>query len=137
MHRDIHLQVDYPQPPESVWRVISESALVARWLMDNDLQLVVGRDFQFRTAPQPGWNGIVDCTLVEAAAPRRLAYTWRGSWGESLVRFALTPNDDGGTRLTLDHTGFTGLRGVMLSLILGAGWKKKLTGPVATIVAQL
>jgi len=126
MKRDIRLEAFYPHPPEKVWKAIADPELLARWLMDNDFKPEVGHEFQFRTAPQPGWNGIVDCRVVEADPPCRLAYTWAGSWGESLVTWTLTALAGGGTRVALEHSGFTGLRGVMLSFILGSGWKKKL-----------
>lgn len=136
MQRDVHLEFVYPHPPEKVWRAIADPKVLGSWLMDNDLQPVVGHTFQFRSKPQPGWNGIVDCKVVEADPPRTLAYTWAGSWGESLVRWTLTP-EGGGTRLTLVHSGFQGIRGVLLSFMMGAGWKKKLRTIVGEVIGRL
>jgi uncharacterized protein YndB with AHSA1/START domain len=67
----------------------------------------------------PGWNGIVDCEVLEVRAPCLLRYTWRGGEDDDLttVTNQLEPRD-GGTRLTWDHTGFTGLGGFVVSRIL-------------------
>jgi uncharacterized protein YndB with AHSA1/START domain len=136
MHRDVKLEMTYPHPPEKVWRAIADPEILGRWLMPNDLKPVAGHEFQFRTKPQPGWNGIVDCRVTEADPPHRLAYTWQGSWGESLVVFTLTPVP-GGTRLRLEHRNFGGMRGIFLSFILGAGWKKKLQQVLPDLIAGL
>lgn len=136
MHRDVKLEMTYAHPPEKVWRAIADPQILGSWLMPNDLKPEVGHQFQFRTKPQPGWNGIVDCRVTEADPPRRLAYTWQGSWGESLVVFTLTPVS-GGTRLQLEHRGFGGMRGIFLSFILGAGWKKKLHQVLPGLIAGL
>jgi len=136
MRRDVNLEAVYPHPPEKVWRAIADPKILGSWLMDNDIAPVVGHTFQFRAKPQPGWDGIVDCKVVEADPPKRLAYTWSGSWGETLVSWTLTPVTDG-TRLTLSHTGFEGLRGVLLSFMMGAGWKKKMNKLIGGIVARL
>ena len=133
---DIVLDAVYPHPPEKVWRAIADPKVLGSWLMDNDIQPIVGHTFQFRSKPQPGWNGIVDCKVVEADPPRTLAYTWTGSWGESLVRWTLTP-EAGGTRLALVHSGFQGIRGVLLSFMMGAGWKKKLRTIVGDVIGRL
>ena len=136
MKRDIHLEAFYPFPPEKVWRAISDPKVVRAWLMDNDLLPIVGHEFQFTTQPQPGWNGIIACTVTEADPPRVLAYTWFGSWGESLVRWTLEPANEG-TRLTLTHSGFAGLRGILLSFMVGAGWKKRLHEVVGNVLARM
>src|SRR6201999_3266629 len=102
MKRDVRLEMTYPHPAEIVWRAISDKTLVGRWLMETDLEPVVGREFQFRTTPQPGWNGIVEARVLEAEPPRRLVYTWSGSWGESQVAWTLEAVA-GGTKVTLEH----------------------------------
>jgi uncharacterized protein YndB with AHSA1/START domain len=136
MNRDVKIETVYPHPPEKVWRAIADPEILGRWLMKNDMKPVVGHQFQFRAKPQRGWNGIVDCRVVEADPPRRLAYTWSGSWGESLVVFTLTPVAEG-TRLRLEHRGFGGVRGVLLSFVLGAGWKKKIKEVLPGLIARL
>src|ERR1700721_3520657 len=54
----------FPHPPEKLWRALTESPLLAQWMMGNDFEPVPGRNFQFRTDPKPNWNGIVDCEVL-------------------------------------------------------------------------
>jgi hypothetical protein len=42
-----------------------------------------------------------------------------------------------GTRFTLLHTGFKGMKGVMTSFILGSGWKGMVRKGIPNLVAQL
>lgn len=125
MKRDLRFQVFYPHPPEKVWKALTDSKLIAKWLMENDFQPIVGHKFQFKTAPQPGFDGIVKCEVLEVDEPHRLSYSWKGGGMDTTVTFTLEPVGEG-TRLTLEHTGFTGLKGMMVSFILGSGWKKKI-----------
>ncbi|MFL5807765.1 MAG: SRPBCC family protein [Roseiflexaceae bacterium] len=80
----------------------------------------VGHRFQFRTAPVPGFDGVVSCEVLEVDEPRRLSYTWQGGWlrRPTVVTWTLEPVAEG-TRVLLDHNGFEGLGGFALSAILG------------------
>jgi uncharacterized protein YndB with AHSA1/START domain len=95
--------------------------------MENNFEPRVGAKFQFHTKPGPGFNGIVDCEVLEVDAPRRLSYSWRGGWSSkpTIVTFTLVP-EEGGTRLLLQHTGFEGSRAIALSYLLGSGWGRLL-----------
>jgi len=44
----VEWQLGYPM--HKVWRAITDSALIARWMMDNDFEPVVGHHFHFRSA---------------------------------------------------------------------------------------
>ena len=136
MKRDVTIEVTYPHPPEKVWRAISTKELVAKWLMPNDLEPVVGREFQFCVGPQRGWSGNVYCRILEADPPRRLSYTWGNEHLDTVVTFTLTPVD-GGTKLTLEHTGFTGIKNILIGFLLGSGWKKTLKTKMRELLAQL
>jgi uncharacterized protein YndB with AHSA1/START domain len=125
MKRDIRFDTVYPHSPERVWRALTDSAAMADWLMPNDFQPRLGHKFQFRTKPAPGFDGIVNCEVVELDPPRTLAYTWRGGGIDTLVRFVLEPAPEG-TRLKFEHTGFRGARAVMVSFIMGSGWTSKI-----------
>jgi uncharacterized protein YndB with AHSA1/START domain len=59
--RSIVTEREMPHPPERVWRALSQGPLIEEWLMENDFQPVVGHRFNFRAAPMPHWNGVVDC----------------------------------------------------------------------------
>lgn len=124
MKRDLRVQRDYPHPPELVWRALTEPALIARWLMDNDFSPEVGHRFILRTDPAPGFDGIVHCEVLDLEAPRRMRWSWRGGPIDTVVTFTLsetwTPRGTG-TRLLVEHTGFQGLPAVLVSFILGSG----------------
>jgi uncharacterized protein YndB with AHSA1/START domain len=93
-----------PHPPEKVWRALTDQRLLAKWMMDNDFEPVVGRKFSFRTKPMPNWNGVVNCEVLSLEPNRRLSYAWN-STGE-IVTWTLTPTDSGGTLLRMEHSGF-------------------------------
>lgn len=125
MKRDLRFENVYPFPLERVWRAITDPAAISDWLMPNDFQPRLGHKFTFQTKPRPGFDGVVRSEVTELEPPRRLAYTWRGGGLDTLVRFTLEPAAEG-TRLILEHTGFEGLRGLMVSHILGSGWGSKI-----------
>jgi uncharacterized protein YndB with AHSA1/START domain len=52
------------QPPEKIWRALTQGPLIEAWLMKNDFQPVVGRKFNLRSEPMPHWNGVVDCEVL-------------------------------------------------------------------------
>ncbi len=110
----------YPHPPQRVWRALTDPDLLAQWLMPNDFAPRIGHAFTFRTDPAPGFDGVVRCEVIELEAPRRLAFTWKGGPIDTVVRFTLSP-ERAGTRLTLEQTGFRGLKAWLVSRILRAG----------------
>jgi uncharacterized protein YndB with AHSA1/START domain len=125
MSRDLHFEFLYAHPPQRVWRALTDSAAIAQWLMPNNFQPVVGHKFQFRTKRRPGFDGIVNCEVLELVPPRKLAYSWEGGRMRTVVTYTLEAVPEG-TRLLFDHTGFRGLRGLLVSQMLGNGWKSKI-----------
>jgi len=125
MKRDLTFEAVYPDPPEMVWRALTDPTSLAEWLMPNDFQPVVGHQFQFRVTPARGWSGIVDCVVLTVEPPRRLSYSWRSGKLDTVVTWTLEPQGDG-TRLALVHSGFTGARNVAISFLLGRGWRSNL-----------
>lgn len=92
--------------PEKVWRALTESALIADWLMANDFRAEVGCRFTFRTEPAHGWSGVVESEVLEVDPPKRLVYRWASDGGlDTLVAWTLEPAA-GGTRLVMEQTGF-------------------------------
>ena len=75
MSAAIHTDAFLPHPPEKVWRALTDSAVLASWLMPNDFQPRIGHRFTFRTEPVPthGFDGIVHCEVLELVPPG-----WRG-----------------------------------------------------------
>ena len=51
--RSLVIEKELPHPPQKVWRALTQGALIREWLMDNDLEPVVGHRFNFRSTPMP------------------------------------------------------------------------------------
>jgi uncharacterized protein YndB with AHSA1/START domain len=114
LQRAIVVEQILPHPPEKIWRVLTTSELISKWLMPNDFQPSVGHRFNFRTKPMGNWDGLVECEVLECEPPRRLRYSWVGGSDDntkygsrlnSVVTWTLTPVE-GGTRLHMEHDGF-------------------------------
>src|SRR6186713_3174279 len=102
----ISFEFDLHHAPEKVWRALTDPVLLAEWLLPVvDLQLEPGATFTFKTQPYPGWDGTVNCRLVEIEANRKLSYTWAVPFLDTVVTFTLTPTGSG-TRLSLMQSGF-------------------------------
>jgi len=149
MKRDIVISIELPQAPAQVWAALSDAETLGAWFMKNDFAPRLGHRFTFRMAPQRGWDGLTHCEVVELDAPRRVAMTYRGeATGEKVIacagvrsdvvksagkglfasldtRLAFTLEPSGtGTRLTLEHRGFEGFKLVVVSFVMGMGWKR-------------
>jgi uncharacterized protein YndB with AHSA1/START domain len=136
---DIRIVRDYPHSPSKVWRALTDPALMALWMMRPEgFEPAVGARFKLMAKPQPGWRGYVECEILEARAPSVLSYSWVGDDSEKKTRvtYTLEPHA-GGTRLTFEHTGFTGIGGFLLSkLMMGPGWKKMLSKMVPAVLVD-
>jgi uncharacterized protein YndB with AHSA1/START domain len=103
--RTLVIEKVFAHPPEKLWRALTESPLIAQWLMNNDFEPAVGRKFQFRSEPVPNWNGIIDCEVLIVDHLKKLSYRW-GSLGlDSVVLWTLTPAE-GGTHVRMEQSGF-------------------------------
>jgi uncharacterized protein YndB with AHSA1/START domain len=100
------LDFDLPHPPEKVWRALTDPALLAEWLLPVvEGTLEPGAAFTLRTQPYPGWDGTVNCRVLEIEPRRKLSYTWTVPFLDTVVTFTLTPTA-AGTRLSLVQSGF-------------------------------
>ena len=125
MKRDLRFEAFYDVPPESVWHALTDSAALSQWLMPNDFVLAPGHKFQFRDTPRGGWDGIVHCQVTELEPGRRLTYSWKSEKLDTTVTWTIEPQR-GGTRLTLEHSGFTGFKSIVVSMMLNRGWRSTL-----------
>jgi uncharacterized protein YndB with AHSA1/START domain len=103
--RSVVVEREFAHPPEKVWRALTEGDLIAQWLMENDFQLEVGRRFQLRSKPVPGWNGVIDCEVLLAEPYERLSYSWGTMGMQNAVAWTLT-RTPGGTLVRMEQTGF-------------------------------
>ncbi|RJP42466.1 MAG: SRPBCC domain-containing protein [Phycisphaerales bacterium] len=73
----ISFEFDPPHSPQNVWRALTDPVLLAEWLLPVvGLKLEPGATFTFQAPPQPGWDGIVKCRLIEIEAQKKLSYAW-------------------------------------------------------------
>lgn len=133
MSKSIVVERLMAQPAEKIWRALTESALVAEWLMQNDFEPRVGHRFSFRAKPIPNmWNGVADCEVLEIEPLRRLVYSWNASGEEAadglrtIVTWTLEPEADG-VRVRMEQAGFQpkdegGFRA------MGGGWPRIVEG---------
>ncbi len=102
----LSLEFELHHAPQKVWRALTNPALLTEWLLPVvDLQLEPGAAFTFRAPPQPAWDGIVNCRMLEVEAQRKLSYAWVVGDIDTVVTFTLTPTASG-TRLELVQSGF-------------------------------
>jgi uncharacterized protein YndB with AHSA1/START domain len=102
----ISFEFDLQHAPEKVWRALTDPVLLAEWLLPVvGFELERGAAFMFKTQPYPGWDGTVNCRIVEIEANRKLSYTWTVPFLDTVVTFTLTPTASG-TRLSIVQSGF-------------------------------
>jgi uncharacterized protein YndB with AHSA1/START domain len=102
----ISFEFDLHHSPEKVWRALTDPVLLAEWLLPViGLELAPGAAFTFKTQPQPGWDGIVNCRFLEIEAQRKLSWRWVVGDIDTVVTFTLAATASG-TRLSLVHSGF-------------------------------
>ena len=103
----ISFEFDLDHGPEKVWRALTDPALLTEWLLPVfELELEPGAAFTFKTQPYPGWDGAVNCRMLEIEAERKLRYSWVvGDTIDTVVTFTLTPTASG-THLSLVQSGF-------------------------------
>jgi uncharacterized protein YndB with AHSA1/START domain len=88
----IAFEVELDHLPEKVWRALTDPVLLAQWLLPVvDLKLERGAAFTFKTQPHPGWDGTVNCRMLEIETGLKLSM--------------LTPTASG-TRLSIVQSGF-------------------------------
>ncbi|MGP4039649.1 SRPBCC family protein [Gracilibacillus sp. D59] len=107
MKADVSLDFQYTSSIEEVWKALTDSDILAKWIWENDFKPVVGHKFQFRAEPNKWWNGIVDGEVLEVEEPHKLSYTWESAGESTTITWTLKQNSDGTTHLHLDQTGFS------------------------------
>lgn len=102
----LEFEFEFRHPPEKVWRALTVPELLAEWLLPvTGFKLDPGTAFLFKTQPVGGWDGTVNCRMLESEAQRKISYAWVVGDMDTVVTFTLTPTASG-TRLSLVHSGF-------------------------------
>jgi uncharacterized protein YndB with AHSA1/START domain len=131
--RDIVVDAVFAHPPETLWKVLTDGTLMARWLMaPTGFDPVPGNHFTFQTTPAGEWDGVIHCEVIEVMPNERLAYRWQGghrdnvgygSMLDTVVTWTLAKIDQG-TRLRLVHSGFVTPNNDSALKSMGEAWKK-------------
>lgn len=119
--KTIHVTRRLAYPQEMVWAALTDSQHIEKWLMPNDFRPKVGHQFQFLTKPAPGFDGIVDCKVLDLEPQSRLAFSWKGGEIDTKVTIFLSPLE-AGTEVQLVQEGFK-VSNIIPRIILGQGWK--------------
>lgn len=162
MKRTIRLKTVLPHSPDKVWLALTDAKLLGSWFMENDIKPELNHYFTFRMAPQKGWDGITHCEITAIEPVKHVAYTYKGeATGEkalacagihsdsadkmtkgiftelnTVLSFTLEPTC-GGTILLMEHSGYAGLKLVIVSLIMQMGWKKQLRKKLPKVLEQM
>lgn len=116
--RAIERSVTVPLPPAEVWRLWTTSEGVESWLVDEaHVELRIGGPFELYFLPDTpenrGARGSEGCRVLSYLPERMLSTTWNAPPTFPAERrehtrlvIELDPTPDGGTRLTLTHTGW-------------------------------
>lgn len=141
--RTIRVDEFLPHPPTKVWRALTDSALMGRWLMANDFKLEIGHTFTFQGTPQPkaGFGGTGHSEVLDFEAERMLKISWcadpdDASGLDSTVTFILE-SEGTGTRLFLVHDGFDpeDSHQVAGRRLMGGGWPRIVKG-IGAVIAE-
>lgn len=127
MAKTIKLSTIYNHPIEDVWDALTDPNAMSEWLMPCDIMPIVGHKFQFKTKSYPGFDGTVNCEVLEVVPFQKLSFSWSGSsLNNTIVNFELKAIDDK-TELKFEHSGFEGFfNKVVVSRILSNGWLNKI-----------
>ncbi|WP_245815563.1 SRPBCC family protein [Seinonella peptonophila] len=101
----VSLDFHFNRPIERVWLALTDPKKLAKWVMENDFKPIVGHKFQFRTEPNPVWDGIVHSEVLVVDQPNKLFYTWETAGESTTVTWTLKEMD-GTTHLHLEQIGF-------------------------------
>ncbi|MDX8477838.1 SRPBCC domain-containing protein [Mesorhizobium sp. VK24D] len=111
----LSFECELADPPEKVWRALTEPELLAAWMMPNDIKPEAGKRFAFA-----GPDAAIECEVLDAEPSKLLRYSWRerprvetadrrpafdSPAFDSVVTFTLARTVSGGTHLRIVHDG--------------------------------
>ncbi len=112
---DIRQSVSFKAPIERVWAALTDTEIIAKWLMPNTFQAELGHVFSMDCPPGIGSGAPIRSVVTELDPPAgaksaRLSYTWEIDQPvlHTEVRMELS-EADGLTRLDLVHSGWQDL----------------------------
>jgi len=141
---EFHVIREYSHSVEKLWQALTDPRLVPLWTSTGrggtpeGFAPVVGNQFRFVGKRVPGWDGVVDCEVVDVEPPFMLRHTWKGDERKpSIVTWRIEPTESG-SRLTYDHTGFSGVDGLIMSkFVLGPVRRRMLTRGLPAVLEAI
>ena len=134
----------FPHPPELVWRVLTDSELMARWLMPNDFKPEVGHHFTLRSKPVPAvdFSGVGASEVLAVEPPRLLSITWTDAEKPERPGTVVTwrlEAEGRGTRMFLEHTGFGPDDAIAQKMrkAMGGGWRGIVTRGFGSVLEEI
>lgn len=132
MTREIKHTFFFPHPAVLVWDYLTKPELLSQWLMENNIQAVVGHQFQFRAKPavEIEFDGVVYCEILKVVPLKELSYTWNcspikdGFKINTVVNWTLVPKNNG-IELNLLQTGFKSNEHEAFYMAMYNGWTKQ------------
>ncbi len=131
--QDIVVDEVLPHTPETIWKTLTNSELISRWIMvPEGFEPLKGKHFTFQTTPAGAWDGMIRCEVLEVVPNERLVYSWvsgdegnvgYGSRLETIVTWSLSKVASG-TRIRMVHSGFVMPKNGTAFQNMSEGWKK-------------
>lgn len=120
-------------PASVLWRALTDSELLAAWLMPNDFRPEVGHRFTMTTDPAPMFDGIVHLEVLEIDPPHRMRWSWKGGPIDTIVTFTVTELGPRSCRFEFLQEGFRGPGAQFARMFLKSGWHR--TGRLLRAIA--
>ncbi|GAA0358555.1 SRPBCC family protein [Bacillus horti] len=112
MSLKLSLDFQYKTSIERLWTALTDSGMLAKWILANDFKPVVGHCFQFQAEPNEYWDGLIEGEVLMVDPPNQLSYTWASGDEQHTVIWTLKDLGDGNVNLHLDQTGFSNPHGL-------------------------
>lgn len=126
----IQIKRVYKHSISKIWTALTTKEALSEWLMETtNFNTKLGQQFQFKTKPQGGFDGIIHCEILAIEPPNIISYSWQSNDMKSptIVTWNLTQLSANETVVKLSHNGFEGVSGWITKQILNFGWKKILS----------
>jgi len=103
----VSFEIDLHHSPKKVWRALTDPTLLNEWLLPTvGFKPEAGTEFTLSAPPVGGWDGTVNCRMLEVEVEKKIRYAWVvGDFIDSIVTFTLTPTASG-TLLSIVQSGF-------------------------------
>ncbi|MCM3628365.1 SRPBCC domain-containing protein [Paenibacillus glycanilyticus] len=133
MSLKLELDFQYNTSIEKAWSALTDSAMLAKWVLPNDFKPEVGHQFQFRAEPNQYWDGVINGeVLVVDEANRLLSYSWAVGEEKHTVNWTVQDLGNGKVNLHLEQTGFSNVPGLEGARYGWTNWH----GELAKLLAQ-